>query len=215
MGKMKLQKKALAALNYDLFRLADHCPPAPATIYTKIQQHVQRQQTPVAAEAIRLVQTKLPSVEQLYRMFDVYNWTYFKGKLPRVTIEYSRRMTSAGSYIPSRKLIKIGRKYHELYPDDITDTLKHEMIHVLHFKHDAVFKAEAQRIGVSVKAKFHPSLRKPPRYIYVCPNCGKQFPRQRRLRMASCGYCTSGKEFDPRFKLKLLKSRRGAIRSIN
>ena len=206
MGKTKQQKKALAALNYNLFRLENLCPPAPATIHTKIQQHVQRQQPPVAAEALKFLQTKPPSVEQLYRMFDVYNWTYFKGKLPRVTIKYSRRMTSAGSYIPGQKLIRIGCKYHEVYPGEITDTLKHEMIHICHFKHDAAFKAEARRIGASVKAKSHPSLRKPPRYIYVCHTCGKQFPRQRRLRMASCGYCTSGKEFDPRFKLKLLKN---------
>jgi predicted SprT family Zn-dependent metalloprotease len=208
MGKTKQQKKALAALNYDLFRLADHCPPAPATLYSKIQQHVQRQQTPVPIEAIKFTQTELPDVDQLYRMFDIYNWTYFKGKLPQVSIEFSNRMTSAGSYLPERKLIRIGRKYHEIFPDEIGDTLKHEMIHILHLKHNAAFRAEAQRVGASLKAKSHPSLRKPPRYIYVCRSCGRQYPRQRRLRMASCGCCTSGREFDPRFKLKLLKSAR-------
>ncbi len=208
MGKTKQQKKTLAALNYNLFRLADQCPPAPATIYSKIQQHMQRQQLPVSTETIKLVSTKLPTISQLYRMFDVYNWMYFKGKLPWVTIEYSNRMSSAGSYIPGRKLIRIGRRYHEIYSGEIADTLKHEMIHVLYLKHDAAFKIEARRIGASVKAKSHPLLRRPPRYIYVCSHCGRQFPRQRRLRMASCGYCTSGKEFDPRFKLKLMKSNR-------
>jgi predicted SprT family Zn-dependent metalloprotease len=152
----------------------------------------------------------LPGVERLYRLFDVFNWSYFRGKLPRVTIEYSGRMMSAGSYIPHKKLIRIGRKYHEIYPSEITDTLKHEMIHIKHFNHDAAFKAEADRIGASVRARSHPLLRKPPRYVYVCPNCRSQFPRQRRFRMASCGYCTTGRDFDPRFKLRLLNGRKPA-----
>ncbi len=212
MGRTKQQKKALAALNYDLFRLADQCPPAPATIHSKIQQHVQRQQAPIPVEAIKLSPKELPDVDRLYRMFDVYNWTYFKGKLPRVNIEFSRRMTSAGSYQPERKVIRIGKKYHEIFPHEIGDTLKHEMIHLLHLKHNAAFKAEARRVGASLKARSHPSLRKPPRYVYVCASCGRQYPRQRRLRMASCGYCTSGREFDPRFKLKLLRSARSTTR---
>jgi len=208
MAKTKIQKKALAALNYNLFRLEDHCPPSPATIYTKILQHTQQAPIQISTQAIKLSRTELPSLEQLYRMFDVYNWTYFKGKLPKVSIEFSNRMTSAGSYLPERKLIRIGRKYHEIFPNEIGDTLKHEMIHILHLHHNAAFRAEAQRIGASVKARSHPSLRKPPRYVYICHNCGRQFLRQKRLRMASCGYCTSGREFDPRFKLKLLKRAR-------
>jgi predicted SprT family Zn-dependent metalloprotease len=212
MGKTKQQKKALAALNYDLFRLADHCPPAPATIYSKIQQHVQRQQAPVPIEAIKFTPIELPDVDRLYRMFDIYNWTYFKGKLPKVSIEFSNRMTSAGSYLPERKLIRIGRKYHEIFPDEIGDTLKHEMIHIRHLKHNSAFRAEAGRVGASLKAKSHPSLRKPPRYVYVCRSCGRQYPRQRRLRMASCGNCSSGNRFDPRFKLKLLRSARHTTR---
>ncbi len=198
----------MAALNYDLFRLADQCPPAPATIYSKIQQHARRSTLQINTEPLKLSRSELPGIEQLYRMFDVYNWTYFKGKLPRVSIEFSNRMTSAGSYLPERKLIRIGRKYHEIFQDEIGDTLKHEMLHVLHLKHDAAFRVEAERVGASVKARSHPSLRRPSRYIYICENCGRQFPRQKRLRMASCGYCTSGREFDPRFKLKLLKSAR-------
>jgi predicted SprT family Zn-dependent metalloprotease len=205
MRKTKQQKKALAALNLNLFQPEMLTPPAPATIYTKIKQHTERHQVPIAAESLKLTPTKLPTVEQLYQMFNIYNWMYFEGKLPRVTIEYSNRMMSAGSYLPGRKLIRIGRKYHEIYPDEITDTLKHEMIHIKHFKHDAAFRAEARRIGASVRAKSHPALRRPPRYIYICPHCRRQFPRQRRFRMASCGYCTPGPDFDPRFKLKLLR----------
>jgi len=139
-------------------------------------------------------------------MFERYNRIYFDNCLPRVDIEYSTRMLSAGSYTPSRKLIRIGRKYHELFPQDLADTMKHEMIHIQIFRHDSAFKAEAQRIGASIKARSHPLLRKPARYLYICGNCGREYPRQKRLRMASCGVCTSGKRFDPRFKLKLKKT---------
>jgi hypothetical protein len=115
-------------------------------------------------------------------------------------------MMSAGSYTPSHKLIRIGRKYHEVFPRDIDDTLKHEMIHIVHFNHNAAFKAEARRIGCSVRAQSHPSLRKPPRYLYECPACRTEYPRQKILRMASCGDCSRGGKFDSRFKLRLKAS---------
>jgi predicted SprT family Zn-dependent metalloprotease len=147
----------------------------------------------------------MPEVAELYRMFERFNWMYFAGQLPRVRIEYSKRMSSAGSYTPQRRLIRIGRKYHQLFPDELEDTLKHEMIHILHLRHGAAFKAEAARIGASVRAKSHPALRKPPKYVYRCPGCEREYPRQKRLRMASCGVCTTGRSFDPRYKLKLKK----------
>lgn len=42
----------------------------------------------------------------------------------------------------------------------------------------------------------------PPRYLYSCPSCDSLYPRQRPLRMASCGRCAGG--YDARFKLKLI-----------
>ncbi len=204
MSRNKSQKKALAAVNYDLFRPEDLSPPAPATLYTTIRQH-QSAAPVVSLSTVREVETGLPDTSELYRMFDRFNWLHFDGRLPRVKIEYSTRMSSAGSYTPQRRLIRIGRKYHELFPEELTDTLKHEMIHILHFHHGTAFKAEAARVGASIRAKAHPSLRKPPKYIYACPDCGREYPRQKRLRMASCGLCTSGRKFDARYKLKLKK----------
>lgn len=214
MPNKKKQKKALQALNYDLFTPEPLAPPAPATIDTKIAQHAIRNvnseilPTPVYDLMVRAEAKKgeLPSVNRLYQMFDCYNHLYFQGKLPSVRIEYSNRMTNAGSYTPDLKLIKISRKYHEIFPEDITDTLKHEMIHIIHFYHNAAFKKEAKRIGASLKAKTHPSLIKKAKYIYQCPSCAKEYPRQKRLRMASCGYCSKGGKYDDRFKLKLKKT---------
>ncbi|UCD63539.1 MAG: SprT-like domain-containing protein [Candidatus Zixiibacteriota bacterium] len=205
MARRKTQRKALRALNYDMFRPENVAPPPPATIDTKIKRHTERQ--PSAALELPVPGAgKLPQDNELYRMYDLYNWLYFGGKLPRVSIEYSGRMTSAGSYSWHNKCIRISRKYHEIFPDEISDTLKHEMLHIKHHRHDAAFKKEAARIGASVRAKRHPLLERSPRYVYICPKCRSEYPRQKRLRMASCGDCSRGGRFDPRYKLVLIRS---------
>ncbi len=178
---------ASRATNYDLFESA-----IPDISEPKPQQKEQLQ--------------CLPSTETLHHLFNRFNFLYFDGKLPRPVIEYSNRMTCAGSYMPIKNLIKISQKYHAIFPDDIEDTLKHEMIHIIHFNHNAAFKSEAKRIGASLKAKTHSSLRKQPKYIYVCPGCGLEYPRQKKVRMSSCGSCSRSGKFDPGFKLKLSKS---------
>ncbi len=211
MKTSKRQKKAISALNLDLFQPKSLAPPAPVTLHTAITES-----GPGATEGVAKMADerpggkadRLPSIGELYYRFERFNWLYFQGKLPKTRVEYSNRMTSAGVYIPAHKLIRIGRKYHEIFPDDIDDTLKHEMIHLIHFRHNAAFKAEAKRVGASLKAKPHPSLRRPPKYVYVCDNCGLEYPRQKRLVMASCGKCSKGRRFDVRFKLRLLTSRK-------
>lgn len=148
--------------------------------------------------------TELPSEQELAELFDRFNQEFFEGRLPRARIEYSTRMQrAAGSYHPASGVIRIGRRYHELFPDEIEDTLKHEMIHLLHLRHNSAFKREARRLGTSVQARSHPSLGRPPKYIYVCPGCGREYPRQKRLRMASCGRCSCAGHYDERFKLRL------------
>jgi len=150
----------------------------------------------------------LPSEEDLVDMFDRINVEMFGGRLPQVKILYSDRMLIAGSYLPTQREIRIGRKYHTIFPADLEDTLRHEMIHIVYPNHSREFKNLARHWGVSLKAREHPKLRSACRYIYYCPVCGKEYPRRKRLRMASCGDCTPGKDFDPRFKLKLLKSKK-------
>jgi len=211
MKKTKRQLKALATLNLDLFEPEAISVPAPATIHALIQEYAH----PSAVAVSSLEETKapalpteLPSVADLYSLFDRYNWMYFEGSLRRPSIEYSVRMTSAGAYLPGRRLIRIGVKYHRIFPEEVADTLKHEMIHIIHLKHNAAFKAEASRIGASLRARSHPALRRPPRYVYVCDNCGCEYPRQKMLRMASCGTCSTGGRYDRRYKLRLKDSLR-------
>jgi SprT-like protein len=201
----------MAALNLDLFQPEIVQVPAPATLHTRIQQEAMPsfEVQSLADEHRETYEAELPSEGELGQLFDRYNWMYFGGKLPKPRIEYSNRMTTAGAYYPNQSLIKIGRKYHELFPDELADTLKHEMIHLVYLKHNTEFKAEAVRVGASVKARSHPSLRKPPRYLYECPECGLEYPRQKRLVLASCGYCSPSGKYDDRFKLRLKSSRSG------
>lgn len=199
-------KRALATLNFDLFRKETLTPPAPATLHSKILDDARRP-VEIPAEAAVPVSSELPSEAELSRRFDIYNWQYYQGKLAKPRIEYSTRMKAAGSYSPSENLIKIGRPYHEIFPEELNQTLKHEMIHIIHLKHNSAFKKEAERIGTTVRAKFHPDLMRPPKYVYACPGCGKQYPRQKRLVMASCGYCSPKGKFDGRFKLTLIDAK--------
>lgn len=189
------------AMHLDLFIPQSVAPPPPATIHDRIKDYAYLTVNLADNPDDRL----LPSLKELNRRFDSFNELYFEGKLPRVRIEYSERMsTMAGSYTPSVRLIKLSRRYHELFPHEIDDTLKHEMLHIKNPRHDRAFKLEAARIGTSVKAQCHPSLRRPPKFIYHCTACGKEYPRQKRFRMASCGSC-SPKKFNVAYKLILKK----------
>jgi len=152
--------------------------------------------------------TPLPPLAKLYQLYGDFNKECFDGRLPEVKISYSKRMLIAGSYMPSTREIKIGTKYHTIFPDDLADTLKHEMIHVLYPNHNRGFKALAAKLGVSLKAKTHPALRGAYKYLYVCPVCGREYPRRKRLRMASCGICSAGNAFDPRCKLRLSREKK-------
>jgi len=201
--------KAISALHLDLFKAESITPPPPATIYAKIKEYALPPKA-ISISAPAVARAELPSISELHDLFDRLNMLFFDGALPKQRIEYSDRMMMAGSYTPSRKLIKIGRRYHDVFPDEFEDTLKHEMIHIIHLRHNTAFKKEAARVGTSLRANFHPSLRKPPRYTYVCGNCKREFPRQKQFRMASCGRCSVGRRFDPRFKLTLKSNHKKA-----
>jgi len=216
MKKNNRIKNVLRSLNYDLFHQKQYTVLPLAKIDT---DNLKQKTTPSygdiktidisftedSKEHFSTTHKKLPSVNELYRLFNLFNLLYFEGKLPSVKIEYSNRMSAAGSYTPEKKLIRIGNKYHELFPYDIEDTLKHEMIHIIHFSHNSKFKVEASRIGCSVKAKYHPSLSRKPKYLYYCPYCDCEFPRQKKFRMASCGYCSKDGKYNEKFKLRLKK----------
>ena len=152
-------------------------------------------------------QLLLPDEDELRRMFSRINYRYFSGRLPEAKIEWSSRLRMAGKYLVNDRIIRLGRKYHEHFPQEIEDTLKHEMIHILYPDHGRLFKAEAVRIGASRYARDYPGARMSYKYIYACPACGQKFYRRKRYRMVSCGNC-SHDGFDERFKLRLVWSAR-------
>jgi predicted SprT family Zn-dependent metalloprotease len=98
----------------------------------------------------------------------------------------------------------LGRSYHEHYPEDIVDTLKHEMIHIRLSNHSREFKEEAKRIGASMYARNYPGMLRGMKYMYVCPACNLSYPSRKMLRNRSCGPCSKGK-YDSRFKLRFVK----------
>lgn len=206
-SKRRLLRSIARLINYDLFDVILHEDPprtgkneshsSPAPVVPAQERRIPAEVAPQSRE--------LPPVKELYRLFDLYNAIHFENTLPPATVEYSTRMLSAGSCEPLRRRIKIGVRYHQVFREELVDTLKHEMIHLVHYRHDKHFKAKAAEMGVPVHARFHPDLRRPPRFLYQCPVCRTQYPRQRRLRETSCGLC-SGDAYDSRFKLRLARN---------
>lgn len=183
--KNSLRRQVALESNYDLFDLYSSAPS-------------------VTNDSVH---SALPSVTELYQHFELYNKRHFSDNLPAAEISYSNRMLAAGICYPAEKKIKIGVRYHQLFSGEVYGTLLHEMIHLLNPTHDRRFRATALLVGAPLNARFHPDLRRPPRYLYRCPGCNTEFPRQRRLRESSCAPCSGG-GFDSRFKLRLVDSAR-------
>ncbi len=221
MSNGKKQMRSKSANNYDLFDPANIFPevappglsvpqttsvPATPVLTNPVIEIAGIEIDELISDNIDAVDKELPTEIELYEIFDRLNIRLFNNEIPRLNIKYSKRMLIAGTYSPRKKEIKIGWKYHLIYRDDIEDTMAHEMIHYFVPNHGRKFKAIANKFGISLKAKDHPDLRLACKYLYYCPNCNREYPRRKRLRMASCGKCTTGRSFDARFKLKLKKN---------
>lgn len=162
----------------------------------------------------------------LWPLFDQINAEHFDGFLPRPILQWNSRLrSSAGRFIPGR------RKFFKTEPPTIEialylknetealmhiqDTLAHEMIHYWlwarrrPYGHTEEFYTRMKLMGVS---RYNPVPKiKPPKYLYRCPGCEKDFPTKRKLGPLACLTCckthTKGR-FDARFKLVLIKELR-------
>jgi predicted SprT family Zn-dependent metalloprotease len=134
----------------------------------------------------------------------------------------SRLKTAAGRADYHKKLISLNPRLFE-HPTEIDRTLRHELAHIL-----AQFRAGRRKIpphgvewqqacidlGIADEKRCHylpfPARTYVARFVYRCPNCRQEFPRVRRLRRAvACLACCrkhNGGDFDPRFRLRILKS---------
>jgi predicted SprT family Zn-dependent metalloprotease len=112
-----------------------------------------------------------------------------------------------------------------MQPVSIEVTIAHELIHLAdrvngtprrhrHHGYDAIAADEAAITGYSpeylrtllheesVRREQNRRERRPIRYLYQCPNCGKTYPRTRKYSQAvSCSSCD--KHYNPRFRLSL------------
>jgi predicted SprT family Zn-dependent metalloprotease len=107
--------------------------------------------------------------------------------------------------------------------DEIERTLRHELAHLLaQFRvgrkriapHGPEWRQACRDLGIADEARCHnlPFATKsfPPRFVYRCPNCKREFPRVRRIRRAiaclACCRAHNRGEFDSRFRLRLIRS---------
>jgi predicted SprT family Zn-dependent metalloprotease len=113
----------------------------------------------------------------------------------------------------------------DMQPKSIEVTVAHELIHLTdrvngtprrhrHHGHDSIAIDEAAVTGYPVdelRQLLHEEStrrerlrreRRPFRYFYECPNCGKEYPRARRYSQSvSCSSCD--KSYNPEFRLML------------
>lgn len=113
----------------------------------------------------------------------------------------------------------------DMQPQSIEVTIAHELIHLAdrvhgtprrhrHHGYDSIAADEAAITGYALeelRALLHEESakrerlrreRRPIRYLYECPNCGKKYPRTRRYSQAvSCSSCD--KRYNPQFRLFL------------
>lgn len=112
-----------------------------------------------------------------------------------------------------------------MQPQSIEVTIAHELIHLAdrvhgtprrhrHHGYDSIAEDEAAITGYPIedlRVLLHEESlhreqvrreRRPIRYLYECPNCGKKYPRTRRYSQSvSCSSCD--KRYNPRFRLLL------------
>jgi predicted SprT family Zn-dependent metalloprotease len=112
-----------------------------------------------------------------------------------------------------------------MQPKSIEVTVAHELIHLTdrvngtprrhrHHGYDSIAVDEADVTGypvVELQQLLHEESmrrerlrreRRPIRYFYECPNCGKEYPRARRYSQSvSCSSCD--KSYNPEFRLML------------
>jgi predicted SprT family Zn-dependent metalloprotease len=115
----------------------------------------------------------------------------------------------------------------EMQPQAIEVTVAHELIHLAdrihgtprrhrHHGYDSIAADEAAITGYDIeqlRALLHEEsakreqarrARRPIRYLYVCPRCGKEYPRARKYsQVVSCGSCD--KLYNPQFRLLLAR----------
>ena len=133
----------------------------------------------------------LPDVAELQLLFAQYNWMYFRGEIPAYRIAYNARFSNhAGRVSYKPPLIELSPKHLAGKPDELRETLLHEMIHAwLHARgenpgHTPAFKKKMRELGLT--SIYHdlgtakPLNESPKRYILRCEKCTMELLRKRK-----------------------------------
>lgn len=142
-------------------------------------------------------------------LFESLRSAHFSGGLPSATIEWSTRMRrSAGLCYPDRRLIRLSTYYIERHPNDLVPILLHEMIHLIHPRHDRRFRDEARRVGALLHARpADPDERVAAwAWLAICPRCASVTPYRTRRRLA-CARCRDWMGRHPRLIFHRLPGR--------
>lgn len=140
---------------------------------------------------------------ELKKLYNQYNSLCFNNELPiLVGVEWSKRMPrGAGVCIQERNrrtgerisIIRLSISYHQRFPNEVVDTLVHEMIHVKHpyENHGPMFLNEMNRLNrqFGFNIKVYATGRATVKYVYACQNCGYEYERVKKLDLnrVRCG----------------------------
>ena len=140
----------------------------------------------------------------------------------QIEVEWNPRLrTCAGRADYRRKRISLNPLLHQHGVEEIERTFLHELAHLLaQFRsgrkcilpHGTEWRKACEDLGIADEKRCHtlpfPVRRRNARFLYLCPNCRREFPRVRAIRRAvaclPCCRAYSKGRFDKRFKLKLV-----------
>jgi DNA-directed RNA polymerase subunit RPC12/RpoP len=143
----------------------------------------------------------LPDIAELQLMFAQFNYAYFNGEIPAHEIAYNNRFSNvAGRITYKPPKIELSPKHLRGKPDQLRETLLHEMIHAWLFArnenpgHTPRFKKKMRELGL--RSIYHdlgtaaPLSESPKRYILRCERCRREFLRKRKPPPAyRCLHC--------------------------
>jgi len=133
----------------------------------------------------------LPDVAELQLLFAQYNLLHFRGEIPAYRIAYNARFSNLAGRVSYRPpLIELSPKHLTGKPEELRETLLHEMIHAwLHALgkspgHTGAFKKKMRELGLRSiyhdLGKASPLNESPKRYIIRCEKCFMEVLRKRK-----------------------------------
>jgi predicted SprT family Zn-dependent metalloprotease len=133
----------------------------------------------------------MPSVADLQLLFAQLNLLHFGGEIPAHRIAYNNRFSNlAGRITYKPPMIELSPKHLVGKPDELRETLLHEMIHAWLYArgenpgHTATFKKKMRELGL--KSIYHdlgtarPLNESQKRYILRCEKCTMEVLRKKK-----------------------------------